>query len=38
MEGFQEMSDRLKVAVYTLSSMLDYACREERAGRMPEVM
>ena len=37
-EGFQEMSDRLKVTVCTLSSTLDYACREERAGRMLEMM
>ena len=30
-EGIKEMSDRLKVAV-----MLDYSCREKRAGRMSE--
>ena len=28
-EGYQEMSDRWKVVV-----VLDYACREERVGRM----
>ena len=32
-EGFQEMSDRLNVAV-----MQDYTCREERVGRMLEKM
>ena len=37
-ERFQEMSDRLKTAVCILSSTLDYACREERAGRMLEMM
>ena len=32
-EGFEDMTDRLKVAV-----MLDYACRDERVGRMLEKM
>ena len=32
-ERFQEMSDRLNIAV-----MLDYTCREERVGRMLEKM
>ena len=32
-EGFEDMTDRLKVAV-----MLDYACRDGRVGRMLEKM